>query len=1007
MELQRKVAEAIHVLNHDPESSNRVAANQWLVQFQLTPSAWDVSTSLLTSPIVSLFDLQFFAAQILRRKIQNEASNLQSTAKDALLNALLLAAKRYSSGVPQLLTQICLALSALLLHADPYSKPFDKLMFALQNLQAHDDGNVVLLELLTVLPEEISDTRHVSHHSDLRQELLSHTSMVLDFLLQQSEKQFASPLYPHDNNRKILRCLLSWVRAGCFSEIPQGAVPSHPLLNYVFNALQGTTFDLAIEVLVELVTRHEDLPQVLLYKVQFLRDTLLKPALINADLQIISGLACLMSEIGQAAPCLIVEASSEALILTDAILSCVTFPSEDWEIADSTVQFWSTFATYILSLGGNRQNDRNRVKDTFLPVFSALVDALVLRAQVDEFTSSDESPGLNLPDGLLHFRNNLLELLVDICQLLHPTTFVSKLFFGGVPSSNVSMPLREIEAKLFALTAVSEIILQEGEAFDFSLIMQLVSAFSVRPSSELKGFICVVYRSLADVVGSYSRWISVFPSNARPLLLFLAGGISEPICSHACASALRKICEDAPAVIQETSNLDILMWIGECLEQWNLALEDEEEVITAITVILGSVANKELQNKLLTQLLSSSYGVLSKLVDEDAESSGRQSPATYTRMLSSVTRGLYRIGTVFSHLATSLSSVPVADGPILSLLTVFWPILEKLFRSEHMESGSLAAAACRALSVAVQSSGEHFMLLLPSVLDCLSRNFLSFQSQECYIRTACVIAEEFCHKKEYGSLFITTFERFTQASSLMGINSSYICDQEPDLVEAYVNFASALIRGCHKELLGTSGTLLEISFHKAAICCTAMHRGAALAAMSYLSGFLEVSLSSMIETVNSISEGSFSVVSVQVVSHCGEGLLSNLVYALLGVAAMSRVHKCSTILQQLAAICSLCERTSWKGMLCWKSLQGWLNSAVWALPSEYLKQGEAESIVREWSEALGGAGIDYLENKSCNFGSNNKSSGGGHMQGKHGRTLKRLVRDFADSHRNDPNPNII
>nr|VDD42487.1 unnamed protein product [Brassica oleracea] len=109
---------------------------------------------------------------------------------------------------------------------------------------------------------------------------------------------------------------------------------------------------------------------------------------------------------------------------------------------------------------------------------------------VDESTSSDESPGLDLPDGLLHFRNNLLELLVDICQLLHPTTF---LFFGGLPSSNISMSLREIEAKLFALNAVSEIILQEGEAFDFSLIMQLVSAFSDRPSSELKGFMCCMY----------------------------------------------------------------------------------------------------------------------------------------------------------------------------------------------------------------------------------------------------------------------------------------------------------------------------------------------------------------------------------------------------------------------------------------------------------------------------------------------------------------------------------
>ncbi|CAF2082742.1 unnamed protein product [Brassica napus] len=639
----------------------------------------------------------------------------------------------------------------------------------------------------------------------------------------------------------------------------------------------GTTFDLAIEVLVELVTRHEDLPQVLLYKVQLLRDTLLKPALLNADFKVVSGLACLMSEIGQAAPCLIVEASSEALTLTEALLSCASFPSEDWNIADSTVQFWSTFATYILSLSGNRQNDRNRVKDIFLPVFSALVDALVLRAQVDESTSSDESPGLDLPDGLLHFRNNLLELLVDICQLLHPTTFVSKLFFGGLPSSNISMPLREIEAKLFALNAVSEIILQEGEAFDFSLIMQLVSSFSVRPSSELKGFICVVYRSLADVVGSFSRWISIFPSNGRPLLLFLAGGISEPICSHACASALRKIYEDAPA--------------------WNLALEDEEEVISAITVILGSVPNKELQNKLLTQLLSSSYGVLSKLVDDDVESSSRQSPATYTRMLSSVTRGLYRIGTVFSHLETSLSSVPVSDGPILSLLTAFWPILEKLFRSEHMENGSLAVAACRALSVAVQSSGEHFMLLLPSVLECLSRNFLSFQSHECYIRTE--------------------------------IYSSIITDGNKFVIYMRPRTRFTLIRGCHKELLGTCGTLLEISFQKAAICCTAMHRGAALAAMSYLSGTCAVvSLSSMIETVNCNSQGSFSVVTVQVVSHCGEGLLSNLVYALLGVAAMSRVHKCSTILQQLAAICSLCERTSWKGMLCWKSLQGWLNSAV-------------------------------------------------------------------------------
>ena len=50
--------------------------------------------------------------------------------------------------------------------------------------------------------------------------------------------------------------------------------------------------------------------------------------------------------------------------------------------------FRSTFATYILSLGGNRQNETNRVKDIFLPVLSALVDALVLRAQVTSWKLS-------------------------------------------------------------------------------------------------------------------------------------------------------------------------------------------------------------------------------------------------------------------------------------------------------------------------------------------------------------------------------------------------------------------------------------------------------------------------------------------------------------------------------------------------------------------------------------------------------------------------------------------
>nr|GMC50273.1 transportin MOS14 isoform X3 [Ipomoea batatas] len=43
------------------------------------------------------------------------------------------------------------------------------------------------------------------------------------------------------------------------------------------------------------------------------------------------------------------------------------------------------------------------------------------------------------------------------------------------------------------------------------------------------------------------------------------------------------------------------------------------------------------------------------------------------------------------------------------------------------------------------------------------------------------------------------------------------------------------IRCAPKEVLALSGSIIELSFQKAAICCTAMHHGAALAAMSFMS----------------------------------------------------------------------------------------------------------------------------------------------------------------------------
>jgi transportin-3 len=64
------------------------------------------------------------------------------------------------------------------------------------------------------------------------------------------------------------------------------------------------------------------------------------------------------------------------------------------------------------------------------------------------------------------------------------------------------------------------------------------------------------------------------------------------------------------------------------------------------------------------------------------------------------------MGALFSHLTASVTSGLIDDDIILVLLGIFWPLLEKLSQSSHMENTSLSAAACRSLSSAIHSCGK-------------------------------------------------------------------------------------------------------------------------------------------------------------------------------------------------------------------------------------------------------------------------------------------------------------
>ncbi|CAM6046725.1 unnamed protein product [Sphagnum compactum] len=1006
LELQRQVAQAVHLLNHDLHSCNRVAANQWLVQFQHTNAAWEVATSILAvdSSQTHDFEVELFAAQVLKRKIQNDSVNLSPEGRSALQNALLMSAKKFSNGPPQLLTQICVALSALVLRAVEWRKPVEQLFASLNELQGQGTGSNAVLELLTVLPEEVIEDQTVSVDSGMRwqfsQELLSHTGAVLEFLLQLCNDKGLQNTPLHERQRKVLRCLLSWVRVGCFLEIPHSSIPGHPLLGFVYSSLQDpSTFDLAVEVLTELVSRHEGLPQALLPRMLVVKDALLMPALAAGKESIISGLASLMAELGQAAPALVAQPSSEALALADSLLRCVAFPSCDWEIAESTLQFWCTLAEYLLAAEETQDQLKQQALAAYIPVYTALLDALVIRAQVSQSIVSKDCMVVGLPDGLTLFRKNLDEPLADICRLLGPIQFLATLLRGaeGWSLFESPTPWRAVEARLFALYMVADVMVEEGQLSDLTPVMHLIVVLHSGSPQIDPGLMHLVHKSAAQVVGSYSGWIHNFPTAVLPLLSFLAAGLTVPLAAGACAAGLRKLCEDVPDISQEPSNIEGLLRIGEEVHAVQLSLQEEEDVMCAVGRVLSTVTSSIDVNSALERLLKPTHAAMETLLETDSEGSLRLHSAAYAASLEAGIRAVHRLGVLFSQLMPSTNTFSSnGDGPILRVVAHFWPLFERLLLSRHMEDSGLALATCRSLSHAIQASGRQFSSLLPNVLTAMYKNFLSFQSHVCFIRTAAVAVEEFGHEQEHGPLFVETLRVFTASDAMAAMTTSYSCDQEPELAEAYFGFTTTFVRCCPKEVVAAADLLLEISFNHATICCTAMHRGAALATMSYMSSFLEVGLSSLSNS-RSILEGSLLTVVSRICLQCGENIISGMLYALLGVSAMTRVHKATMILQQLAALCYLSVGTENKLPLQWSSLQGWLVAAVQALPPEYLKPGEVDILIATWLKAMEAAASDIYKMQAVQNGG--RPGGGGYLRGDGGRSLKRVLREFAEAHR--------
>lgn len=161
----------------------------------------------------------------MRSKVQHNLSELPEEARVSLRDSLV---AHLSGDMPEtsqpILTQLCLALADLALQMPSWQNCTSDLIKSFSN-----KNNIALLEILTVLPQEIDSVSlklGENRRADIRNELRSNTDLVTMFLKESITNSQNTQLA-----LKIIKCMTSWIQVGAINiqEVPQNAVIAYCL----------------------------------------------------------------------------------------------------------------------------------------------------------------------------------------------------------------------------------------------------------------------------------------------------------------------------------------------------------------------------------------------------------------------------------------------------------------------------------------------------------------------------------------------------------------------------------------------------------------------------------------------------------------------------------------------------------------------------------------------------------------------------------------------------------
>ncbi|CAO1616063.1 unnamed protein product [Sympodiomycopsis kandeliae] len=525
------VMQALESLYKNPDKAAKDEANRWLQDFQQTPEAWQTANSLLLAQDLPI-EPRLFAAQTFRSKTTFDLEQVPQEARQSLKDTLLTALAAYSAGPRVIQTQLCLTLSALAIQLTDAEWP--DVITGMTARFGNDPASVgVLLEFLTVLPEEVTTNHRIpvdnEHYKDRMRSLLGNNA---DEILRLLTMYIQAPGITPQIQNNIFQCLRSWLKAG---EIATSSLVSTPLFQFSFDALASDNlFDVATDVVCDLIHETqeiEDNMDVIPAIVQRLIPLRQELAKASDDEDKVRGICRIFAQAGETYHALLLRHQNDFFPIVETLIECAAY--HDLDIVQITFRFW-----YLLASGlGKRREDPSNAP--FLQMYARLLDIIIghLRFPEDEATQTAAER-----DEFRNFRHYMGDTLKDCCYVLGSKDCLARSLqmiedlVATAQAAGTEVRWQDVEAPLFSMRAMGTEVRVQDQSEVIGKIIDTIPNLPVHPRMRYAGLL---------VISRYTEWIDLHPERIPGLLSYISSGFeSEGEVAAAAGQAMSYLCQD-------------------------------------------------------------------------------------------------------------------------------------------------------------------------------------------------------------------------------------------------------------------------------------------------------------------------------------------------------------------------------------------------------------------------------------------------------------------------------